>query len=221
MADSTLSLSFPAVSGREVVARFDGGDITSDAGMALIAMADRKTGLTSALTDAVQDRRQASKVVHPLKDLMRERVYAIASGYEDANDLDRLKYDPALKTVCGRLPQSGQELASQPTISRLENGLTPRDLLRMGHVLAEHVIAQLPADSKEVVLDIDATDDPCHGQQEFEFFNGFYDNHCYLPLLIFITGSDGRQRLVCSLLRPGNTGVTRGCLLYTSPSPRD
>jgi hypothetical protein len=210
MADSTQTLNFPAVSGRDVVVRFDGGDISSDAGMTLVSAADRKVGLISALALSIDDNRDQVKVDHSIQVLMQERVYAIALGYEDANDLTRLRHDPILKTACGRLPESGLALGSQPTISRLENGISKRELIRLGHVLAEKVIAQLPLHTKQVILDVDPTDDPCHGQQQFECFNGFYDNHCYLPLLFFVTGDDGRQRLISALLRPGNAGATKG-----------
>ncbi len=210
MPTSSFSLSFPAVAGREVIARFDGGDLTSDAGVALLAAADRQAGVTAALAGALVDRRDAAKVKHPLALLLQERIYAIAQGYEDANDLDRLRDDPALKVACGRLPRTGAALASQPTLSRLENAVTPRELRAMALALAERVIAHLPADTREVVLDVDATDDPCHGQQQFECFNAFYDAHCYLPLLLYVTGPDGRQRLLGTLLRPGNTKGTQG-----------
>lgn len=210
MADSTLTLSFPAISGREVVARFDGGDITSDTGALLLSAADKKLGLTAGLADSVSDNRQAGKIRHSMAELLKERIYAIALGYEDTNDLDRLRYDPALKTACGRLPQSGKELASQPTISRLENDLTRMDLVRIGNTLAEKAISLLPAGTKQVILDVDATVDPCHGQQQLQLFNAFYDCHCYLPLLCFATGDDGMQRLIGSLLRPGNSGSTKG-----------
>jgi hypothetical protein len=210
MSISPLALSFPAVAGRDVVARFDGGDLTADAGLALVAAADQRVGVTHALTEAITDRRDPQKVTHPLRDLLRERIYAIAQGYEDANDLDRLRHDPALKLVCGRLPQSGDALGSQPTLSRLENAVTPRDLWAMAVALARRVIAQLPADTTAVVLDVDATDDPCHGQQQLEGFNGFYDEHCYLPLLLYVTGPDGPQRLLGALLRPGRVGGTQG-----------
>lgn len=210
MTDSTQTLNFPAVSGRDVVACFDGGDISSDAGVTLVSAADKKVGLTSALALAIDDNRDQAKVDHSIQLLMQERVYAIALGYEDANDLDRLRYDPILKTACGRLPESGLALASQPTISRLENGMSRRDLIRLAHALGEKVVAQLPLHTKQVTLDVDPTDDPCHGQQQLECFNAFYDNHCYLPLLFFVTGDDGRQRLICALLRPGNSGATKG-----------
>jgi len=210
MQTSPLSLSFPAVAGRDLIARFDGGDLTSDAGLTLLAAADRRTGVTSALAAALTDRRDPAKVKHPLPDLLRERVYAIAQGYEDANDLDRLRDDPALKLACDRLPRTGAALASQPTLSRLENAVTPQDVRAMALALARQVIAQLPADTTAVVLDVDATDDPCHGQQQLECFNGFYDAHCYLPLLLYVTGPDGRQRLLGALLRPGNHKGTQG-----------
>ena len=210
MDDSLPELVFPSVGNRELVARFDGGDLTSDAGLLLLAQADRRIGLINAMSKVATDRRQFSKVRHGFGEILRERIYAIACGYEDANDLDRLKDDPALKVACGRRPHSQPALASQPTISRLENAVGNKDLLRMALAIAERVIAQLPADTTEVVLDVDATDDPCHGQQEFEFFNRYYDAHCYLPLLLYVTGPDRRQRLLASMLRPGNASYRDG-----------
>lgn len=212
MSNSGVDLVFPSVKGKNVVGRFDGGDLTSDAGLLLVGEADRKMGLTEGMAEAITDRRQQSKVEHKVHDVLRERVYAISAGYEDANDLDTLGSDPALKTVCDRLPVSGGNLASQPTISRLENAVTSKDLLRIGMLVAEIVIGDLAPDTTEVILDVDTSDDPCHGQQEFEFFNGYYDEHCYLPLYVHVTGGDGRQRLLCSLLRPGKACATTGLL---------
>jgi hypothetical protein len=209
--DYSLSeLVFPAVANRDIVARFDGGDLTTDAGVLLLAQADKKLGLIHAMAGVVCDKRQQGKIRHGLEEILAERIYAIACGYEDANDLDTLKDDPALKVACGRRPQTQPALASQPTISRLENAMSRKDLLRMGMALAQRVIAQLPADTKEVILDVDATDDPCHGQQEGECFNGYYDTHCYLPLHLHLTGPDGQQRLLASLLRPGNAAYHDG-----------
>lgn len=123
MTHSCLDIVFPSVHGRDVLCCFDGGDLTSDAGLALVALADSKLGLTESMVEAVCDRRQQSKVKHSVLDILRERIYAIAAGYEDADDLDTLGNDPALKTACDRLPVSGLPLASQPTISRLENAI--------------------------------------------------------------------------------------------------
>lgn len=212
MGDSCLDLAFPAVGGKPVDARFDGGDLTSDAGLLLIRQADRHIGLTKAMSTGVTDRRQQAKVEHTFGEMLRERVYAIACGYEDANDLDTLRWDPALKLACERRPLSGPALASQPTVSRMENGLRPRDLLAMATAMAQRVVAQLPADTRSVILDVDATDDPCHGQQELEFFNRYYDAHCYLPLHLYVTGPDKKQRLLGSLLRPGNASYRLGLL---------
>jgi len=209
MMDSTLELSFPAIRSKTIVGRFDGGEVTSDAGVMLIREADRKMGLSERMAEAATDRRQHGKVTHTIEEMIRERVYAICLGYEDANDLDLLGSDPALKSACGKLP-SENDLASQPTISRLENSITRKDLLEMGMRIAKTVVADLPRRTKRVILEVDVSDDPCHGQQEFEFFSGYYDEHCYLPLYVHITGGDGRRRLIAALLRHGKAYVTHG-----------
>src|ERR1035437_3611312 len=214
MNNTSLDLVFPAVGGREVVSRNDGGDITSDAGLLLVSLADKKIGLTQAMSDAILDAREQGKVLHGIIEMSRERIYAICQDYEDANDLNTLRRDPALKTVCKRLPKSGKALASQPTISRFENMPSAKDQVRMAVAMAWRVISALPAQTSRVIIDVDPTEDPCHGQQEFEFFNGHYGCHCYLPVLIHITGDDGRQRIIGSLLRPGNSGPTKG--LYSA-----
>ena len=210
MANSSLDLEFPSVKGKEVIARFDGGDVTSDGGVLLLARADRKLGLTKSIAEAIDDRRDQAKVEHKMPEMVRERIYAISAGYEDVNDLTALRDDPALKVACDRLPGSGERLASQPTISRLENAVTKKDLFRIAESIAKSVVAELPLDTSEVIVDVDPSDDPCHGQQELEFFNGYYDEHCYLPLYVHITGEDGRQRLVCALLRSGKSSATKG-----------
>jgi hypothetical protein len=210
MVVSTLTLGFPAVKGREVTAVFDGGEVTSDSGVLLLRQADRALGVTRGLADAVRDRREARKVEHSVWDVLRERVYGIAMGYEDCNDFDRLAGDPAFKTVCDRLPTRDGDLASQPTLSRFENNLTRADLFRMGVAMARTAVWRLPRDTQRIIIDFDPTDDPCHGQQEFEFFNGYYDCHCYLPLMVYLSGDDERQWPAAALLRPGNAGPTDG-----------
>jgi DDE family transposase len=210
MSNSPSDLLFPFRGKKDICCRFDGGEITSDAGMLFLAQADRKLGLTEHLAEQIVDRREAGKVVHRVLDLLRERIYALAAGYEDANDLDSLKEDPALLLACGKKLNKKQALGSQPTISRLENSLDSKDLLCLALALAKLVIGGLPKKTRSVVLDVDATEDACHGQQEFEFFNGYYDSHCYVPLLLYVTAEDGRQRLLGALLRPGNASATVG-----------
>lgn len=209
MLNSTLGLEFPAVRGKSVACRFNGGDITSDAGLMLVRAADRRLGLIDSLSGCVSDRRQRGKTSHSVTEMIRARVLAIACGYEDANDLGTLGSDPALKLACERLP-SGQDLASQPTISRMENSMRRSDLYRMAVALADRVIASLPAGTKRVTLDVDAVDDPCHGQQEFECFNGYYDSHCYLPFGVWVSDESGRMTLLAAVLRSGKAGPTLG-----------
>jgi len=213
MKVSTTALVFPAAGQRTGVVQFDGGDVTSDAGLALLAQADRQVGVTAALTAAFHDTRQARKVTHPVAEILAARIYAIALGYEDGNDFDRLREDPALKTVCGRLPASGAPLMSQETLSRFEHAATARDLVRMGWALVDLVLGQLPAKTATVVIDVDPYDDPCHGQQQLSLFNGHYDTRCYLPLAVCVTGTDGVKRPLGAVLRPGNAKATKG--LYT------
>src|SRR5580700_7945954 len=210
MNHPALPLSFPLLPRKQICANFDGGEMTSDAGLLFIAQADRKLRLIEQLAAQIWDPREPGKVRHSIEDLLRERIFALAAGYEDANDLDTLKSDPALLLSCGKPVGEGEALASQPSLSRLENRVDSKDLFCLAHELARIVIAQLPSHTRKVVLDVDATDDPCHGQQELELFNGYYDTHCYLPLLLHITAEDGRQRLVSALLRPGTAGATVG-----------
>jgi hypothetical protein len=210
MNHSTPPLAFPLLDRKEICANFDGGEMTSDAGLLFLAQADRKLRLIEQLADQICDTREPTKVRHSIKDLLRERIFALAAGYEDANDLDTLKSDPALLLACGKPLCEGEALASQPTISRLENRVDSKDLFCLARELARIVIAQLPSSTKSVILDVDATEDACHGQQEFELFNGYYDAHCYLPLLLHVSAEDGRQRLLGAMLRPGTASATHG-----------
>lgn len=207
---SPLTFDFPAISDHRVTARFDGGDLSSNAGVVLLAEAEKHAGIIGALTHAIVDTRQSTKVKHSLEDLLNARVFGICCGYEDANDLDSLRNDPAFKLACDHLPATGAALASQPSISRLENRIGAKDLVRAAYALGRAVIAQLPADTTHVILDVDATPDPCHGQQEFEGFNAHYDTHCYLPLLLHVTAADGQKRLLAALLRPGKASACQG-----------
>lgn len=197
----------PSIGKRDVILRFDGGDVTSDAGLALLAAADTKLGVTTALAHAFHDRRQVGKVAHKSEEIITARIFGIAMGYEDGNDFDRWRHDPGLKHVCGRLPASGEPLMSQETLSRFEHATSAKDLVRMGWALAELVIGQLDPKAERIWIDVDPYDDPCHGQQELSLFNGHYDTRCYLLLAVCITGSDGVQRLLGAVLRGGNAAA--------------
>ena len=134
--DIRLPFDLPAVARKKVSAAFDGGRITSDGGVMLLAQAERRLGIADHLARVIPDERDADRVIHPLPDILRARIFAIACGYEDADDLDRLRFDPALKLACGRLPDTGRDLCSQPTVSRWENAPTLRDLVRLMGVSA-------------------------------------------------------------------------------------
>jgi hypothetical protein len=129
--DSLLPFAFPSVSGKNITAAFDGGRLTSDGGVMLLARAERRLGIAERLARCFPDRRDPARITHTLADMIRARVFAISCGYEDADDLDRLRTDPAFKLACGRLPDSGVDLCSQPTLSRLENGPSLRDAIRL------------------------------------------------------------------------------------------
>jgi hypothetical protein len=194
----------------ELEAAFDGGRITSDGGILWLAAADRELGLCEAIAEHVPEWRSRS-VRHSLLTLVRQRVYQIASGYEDQNDADALRSDPLLKLILGRLPESDADLASQPTLSRLENAPGPKDCLRIARSLGELYVHERGKDStpERVLLDFDATDDPAHGEQEGTYYHGYYGERIYHPLLVF----DGEtNQLVTAVLRCGNTHASRSAL---------
>lgn len=197
---TTQPLLFSSVSGKKVEADFDGGEITSDAGVLFLAEVERQVGIIEAFSRCISDNRHQSYVEHSHKDMLSQRVYQIAAGYEDANDSNCLRKDPGFKAAVGRLPVTGEDLASQPTICRLEN--TPRrtELLRMGYALADHFIDSYDSPPSLIVLDFDDTEDKVHGAQQLALFNGYYDSHCYLPLHIY-EGLSGK--LIASILKPG------------------
>ena len=137
MTQCLAQLPLGILHGKRVTGQFDGGDISSDGGLVLLAQADAQLGLTRRMAACLRDVRQPGKVRHRLEELLAQRVYQIAAGYEDCNDADDLRHDPVLKTVVGRLPQSGRDLASQPTLSRFENRVTRRELWQMAQVLVD------------------------------------------------------------------------------------
>lgn len=215
MSDSsTTPTRFDTLTGLRLEAAFDGGRLTSDAGLVWIAEVDHELGLCERIASEVPEWRRGP-VRHNLLELVRQRVYQIACGYEDQNDSDTLRTDPLLKLLCGRLPESGAELASQPTISRLENSVSACHCYRIAQALAEVYIEQRGKQGapKRILLDFDSTDDPTHGDQEGSYYHGYYEEHMYHPLLVF----DGdTNQLVTVVLRPGNTHASRGAVRILS-----
>jgi len=200
--DTSLPFSFPAVSRKKITAAFDGGKLTSDGGVMLLAMADRRLGVAAKLSHVFPERRAPGRIVHSLADMIRARIFAIACGYEDGNDLDRLRGDPAFKLACGRLPDTGRDLCSQPTLSRLENAPHLREVIRLSHVLVDLWMDSYARAPSAITLDIDDTVDVVHGRQQLSLFNAHYDEHCFLPIHVYDTE---HSRPVAVILRPGKT----------------
>jgi len=202
MAYSTPEqLSFHPVAGHTIRADFEGGALSSDFGALLLRGIDRQIGRTARLAAAIYDTRHPSYIDHPLRDLLAQRIYQIASGYADGNDANSLRRDPLFKLGVERSPLAPEQaLASAPTFSRLEHSVDRKDLYRLTQALGAHFVASYPEPPAAIVLDLDHTDDPTHGQQEFAFYNHYYKNYCYLPLFIF-EGLSGA--LVTACLRPG------------------
>ncbi len=200
---ATQKMRFETQTALALEAAFDGGRITSDGGLVWLAKADSELGLCEAISEHVPEWRKR-KGCHSMSSLIRQRVFQIACGYEDQNDSNALREDPLLKVVCGSLPESGADLASQPTICRLENAANRRSCHRIAEALLELYLRERGKDGapKKVLLDFDATDDPVHGDQEGSYYHGYYRQHMYHPLLIF----DGQTgHLIGALLRAGNT----------------
>jgi hypothetical protein len=200
--DSLLPFSFPAVDRKKITAAFDGGRITSDAGVVLLGQAERRRGLSDKLAAVIADRRNPLLITHTLGSILRTRILAIACGYEDADDLDHLRKDPAFKLACGRLPDTGDDLCSQPTMSRWENAPTLREILKLSGVLIDFYCASYATPPQAVTLDIDDTCDVAHGHQQLSLFNAHYDDRCFLPIHVYDTATG---RPVAVILRPGKT----------------
>jgi len=215
---SVQTLLFPTLFAKPLVATFDTPHQSSDGGAILLKAPDDDLGLTAQLAACLPERRQAGKIEHDLPTLIRQRCFGLACGYADANEAAALKADPVHKLLVGRDPVAGAALASQPTLSRFENLVGPRDLYRLTQALADVVIAchQARLAHKRVTritIDLDPTDDPTHGQQELAFFNGHYGTWCYLPMVGTLTFNGERtQYLVTAILRPGNAHPTRGVI---------
>ena len=215
--NTTQCLLFPEIFRKPVVAQFDQREGSSDGGALLLKAADRHYGLVAGLASGLRDERQAVKVDHSLRELVAQRVFSIACGYPDANDSARLSEDPIHKLLLDRDPIEGLDLASQPTLSRFENGVGIKELYRAGEFLAESVIQRhakrLRHRTYRVTIDLDPTDDPTHGAQQLSFFNHHYDSWCYLPVMGFVSFNDEAEQYLCAaVLRPGNVTAAKGAV---------
>lgn len=197
--DNQLYLAFKMISGKTVTADFTGGDVTSDGGLLLLRELADRMGIVNRLAAVIPDTRHQSYVDHNIATLLNQRILQIACGYEDADDCDDLRVDPGFKAACERLP-SGDNLASQPTMSRFENALSSKDVYRIAGALVRQFIVSYDTPPDALVLDIDDTGDITHGAQQLSLFNAYHDDYCYMPLFIF----EGRSgKLITSILRPG------------------
>jgi hypothetical protein len=203
MEDTTISqIEFAALKGKKITACFDEPRVSSDGGVLYMREVDRQTGLVDRLAAAIADPRRQSHIAHQVAELLRQRAYQITCGYEDADDCDHLRADPVLKTAVGRDPQDDPDLGSQPTMTRLENTVTRRDLLRLAYAFVDHFIASYEAPPEAIVLDMDPTADHVHGHQQLAFFNAFEDEYCFMPFHVF-EGLSGKY--ITSVLRTGKT----------------
>jgi hypothetical protein len=201
MTDATPFLpGLSPVESKPLTAQFDAGPMSSDGGLVVLREAALRLGLADVVASALPDTRDPGRVVHSYADMVTARMMAIAAGYEDCDDLDCLRTDPALKLACGRAPESGADLMSQPTLSRLENLAERRTLIEIGLGFIDLFCKSWTRVPDRIVLDIDDTDDPVHGQQELALFNTHAGGHCFQPMLIF-EASSGKP--VMAMMRPG------------------
>jgi hypothetical protein len=200
--DAPLFPDLSPVNGKAVRVAFDGGRLSSDAGVLLLAEVERRLGIADRLAACLEDRRRPDRIEHGLAEMIRFRALLIAAGYADANDCDGLRTDPAFKLAVGRLPESGRELCSQPTMSRLENLPGRMALIRLMDSMIDLFCDSFATVPRRLVLDIDDTEDRVHGRQQLALFHGHYDSRCFLPIHIY-EATTGKP--VAVILRPGKT----------------
>src|SRR4249919_1556273 len=190
------------VGGKPVHVAFDGGRLTSDAGVLVLAEIERRLGIADRLARCLEDPRDPKRVRHGIAEMIRFRALLVAAGYTDANDCDALRADPAFKMAVGRLPESGEDLCSQPTMCRLENLPGPTALKRMMAAMIDLFCDSFSEVPRRILLDIDDTEDRVHGQQQLSLFHAHYDSRCFLPIHIY-EATTGKP--VAVVLRPGKT----------------
>jgi len=198
--NTQIVLPFARLSGKILQADFGGGALSSDGGVLFLREIEAQIGIIGRFVGALDDRRDPRDTDLSSEELLRQRIFHISCGYDDANDCNSLRGDPAFKAACDRLPIVGEDLASQPTMSRWENAPRRTELSRMGQALVETFLTSYARPPTSIVLDIDATEDKVHGAQQQTLFNRDYDAYCSLPLHIY-EGQSGK--LITSILRPG------------------
>lgn len=209
------SLGFQACGSREIVARFDGGTISSDGGALLLRQTDQRLNLLPRLGECFLDGRDPERVEHTIEEMVSQRVYGLALGYEDVNDHEQLRRDPLMSVLAGR-EELERPLAGKSTLNRLELGDGREDRYKkitfwkqgLDELLVKVFIESQAKAPKEIVLDVDTTDLPLHGEQEGRFFHGYYDSYCYLPLYIFCG-----EHVLCARLRPADRDAYAGSLV--------
>lgn len=203
---------FSKIGGKKVIGRFDGNEISSDGGLLLLRELEGRIKLLEHLGEAIHDKRHRSYIEHELIELLRERTFLIACGYEDGNDFDRFREDSLLKLSIGRDPLDGHDLASQPTVSRLENSISLKDLIRMGRVFVDTFIESYDEAPQAIVLDMDPTSSIVYGDQQLRLFNAHEDEYCLMPFHVY-EGQSGK--LIATIIRPGKTPTAKEIISIT------
>lgn len=188
---------FKAFSHKKVVVDFNGGETSSDAGLLFLREMEKKTGVIDRIAGVLDDGRHPGYIKHDIKQLLRQRVYQVAGGYEDANDSDHLRNDPILQVACDK---QDAPLASQPTISRFENSVSRTELYNIAEAFVDAFLGSYKKPPEGIILDIDDTPDQTHGNQQLSFFNGYHGSYCYMPIHIY-EGKSGK--LITTILRTG------------------
>lgn len=201
---SRAAIEFTGHDRRKVVTDFHGGRLSSDAGILLLREVDRQLGLIDSINECLPDPRDPRYITHEQRSMLAQRIFSIALGYEDLNDQQTMRADPALQTAVDCEPEEDSPLASPPTLCRLENRVNRQAFVRMSKVLVDTFLASHDKPPKEITLDFDATDDPVHGKQEGRFFQGYYHHYCFLPLYVFCG-----EHLLCAYLRPSNIDAAK------------
>ena len=195
--DTLLPFDLPSVARKKLSVAFDGGQLSSNAGVLVLRDVEKKLGLAARLAACIRDRRKPERIEHPLEEMLRLRMFAIAAGYEDANDCD-----PIFKMAVGHAPESGDPLCSQPTMSRLENTPSKIEIARLMAALVDAFCESYRRAPASITLDIDDTCDTVHGHQQLSLFNAHYDERCFLPIHIYEATS---SKPVAMILREGKT----------------